>query len=379
MRKQGHVKQRMWLREAGVYGMLFGIPLVLLFPYTPWRPGADFNASVRTQAIDFVVGANRLNGPFTDSRACADLSFERFAKVQLPGTWKWKSLGGESDAVSTDVLWGGTVHFKNVKFQSLLLTKDTRVKMNWYEPSPTGVTVRVFYSAMPSAAAAMVFLTDKSIVEFTSSRFSESGKPENGRIQGSIDMRGLASLYPREDLSFPVSISPCAPGSAELSPPARSGEPAKPAAPQSSRALNTSGTLPAATDIPLSRGSRITFLTDDDSSAILGFDNTVQVTNAERKETLLEGQRLEIADVRDRSNGDPSQLSLQIKDGIAVRLLGRAGGLLVDGVDARPSQAEYLRAQKILSAWLTTAILLGSAALTVASRIKLVKLDEKDG
>jgi hypothetical protein len=32
-----------------------------------------------------------------------------------------------------------------------------------------------------------------------------------------------------------------------------------------------------------------------------------------------------------------------------------------------------------LSAWLVTSILVGSAALTVASRIKLVKLGEKEG
>jgi hypothetical protein len=103
------------------------------------------------------------------------------------------------------------------------------------------------------------------------------------------------------------------------------------------------------------------------------------VTNAERKETLLQGQRLEIAKTSDRSPEDPSQMSLQIKDGIAVAILGQAGVLRIDGVDARPSLAEYLRAQKVLSAWLTMAILVGSAALTVASRIKLFKLDEKDG
>ncbi len=53
--------------------------------------------------------------------------------------------------------------------------------------------------------------------------------------------------------------------------------------------------------------------------------------------------------------------------------------LSLDGRDIRPSLAEYLHAQKILSVWLATAILAGSAGLTIASRIKLVKLDGKDG
>ena len=254
------------------------------------------------------------------------------------------------------------------------------MRMNWYEPSPSGVTVKVLYGGIPPAPAATVFLDDKSTVEFSSSSLSESGKPESGAIHGSNDVRGLANLYPRGDLRFPVSVSLCTPGSLRTPAPARSTEHGGLAAAlQSPRAPETPRALPAAGRIPLSPGSGISFLTDDGASAILGFDNYLQVTNAERKETLLQGQRLEIAKTSDRSPEDPSQMSLQIKDGIAVAILGQAGVLRIDGVDARPSLAEYLRAQKVLSAWLTMAILVGSAALTVASRIKLFKLDEKDG
>jgi len=369
-------ERRKWLREAGVYAMLYGIPLVLLFPYTRFRPDAEFRASVRSQAVDFTVGSYHEPGPFIGG--CADVSFESLVRVQLPGVLKWRPLSSGVGGGSTDVLWGGIVRFRNVKFHSLLLTKGTQVRVNWYELSPSGVTVNVLYGAILSAPAATVFLDDKSTVEFSSSSFSESGKPNDGKIQGSSEKRGLASLYPRGDLRFPVSLSPCTP-SVKPSAPTRPSEPGAHAAVQSPQAPQTPRGLPTADRIPLLPGSGISFLTDDGGSGILGIDNSVQVTNSERKEILLQGQRLEIASLRDRSQKDSSQISLQIRDGIAVSLLGRAGVLEIDGADARPSLAEYLRAQKILSAWLVTSILVGSAALTVASRIKLVKLGEKEG
>jgi hypothetical protein len=360
--------------------LLYGIPLAVLFPYTRWRPDGVLKASVHTEAVEFTVGDYRRAGPFTGDE-CADVTFESFSKAELPGVAKWKPSGGEPGGGDTEALWGGTVAFRNVTFHSLLLTKGTRVRANWYEQIPGAVRMSVAYNAIPSSvAAATVFVNDKSTVDFTSS-FTESGSPVNGTIQSPIGVEGLAYLYPRADRRFPVSVAPCSPKPAEsVAPPAKPSGGTQgrrePVAAAVARAPETPAALPPVDGIPLMPDTRITFLTDEGASAIRGFDNTVEVTNAERKHTLLQGQKLEIAGVRNRSSGDPSQLALTIKDGIVARLLGRAGVLQIDGEDGRPSLAEYLRAEKVLSAWLATAILIGSALLTVASRIKLVKLDE---
>jgi hypothetical protein len=340
--------------------MLYGIPLLILFPYTRWRPDAEFQAAVHTEAVDFTVGAYKKAGPFVGG--CVDAYFGNFGRVELPGG-------------SPENLWGGKVRFRNVGFRSLFLTAGTQVRMLWYEASPDGVEVILTYKAMPSPPAATVFLTEKSTVEFQGSGFSESGVSQNGLIRVTSSGIGVASIYPQPDLRFPVSVTPC---SVTKPAPPVAAEAMKAAGTPQPKAVEKTAALPAADGIALASASAITFFTDDGESAIVGTTNSVQVRNTDRTETLLQGQRLEIAALSDRSPGYPSQISTRIKDGIDVNVLGRAGTLRIDGADARPSPAEYLRARKVLSAWLTTAILLGSALLTIVSRIKLVKLDEKD-
>ncbi len=360
-------KPSKWWREAGVYGLLYGIPFLILFPYTRWRPHAELQATVRTQAVDFTVGTYRKAGPFVGG--CVDIGFESFGNVKLPGAPRWKLLEGKSGGGNARGLWGGTVRFRHVDFRSLLLPRGTHVRMLWYEPSPLGVEMRVTYAAKPPAAAAEVFVNAKSTVEFHSSSVAEDGAPQNGWIEVPGDGLGMASVYPKEDLYLPVSVTPCAVAAVKAA--AGAADPLKGA--------EKAVALPPAEAIALSPGSRITFLTDDGESAIVGVNNAVQIRNAERKETVLRGQRLEIGGLENRSERDASQIGLQIvKDGIAANILGRAGVLRIDGEDARPSLAEYLRARRVLSTWLTTTILVGSALLTIASRIKLVKLDEKD-
>ena len=219
----------------------------------------------------------------------------------------------------------------------------------WYEQGPTGLRMVVHYRSALQAVPATVFLDAKSVIEFASCKMSKSEEPATGAIKVSSPQAGAVSLYPSSDLRLAVSITPLASG------------PGNPAV------------LPTQGDVPLLSGSRIRLLWKDES-AIIGFDNSLDVSNADRKETIVQGQVVEIAEIRDHSQ----IMSLEIKDGIAAKIKGRAGFLTVDKKDERPSPAEYLRAQKILSTWLTTAILIGTAGLTVASRIRLVKLAEKD-
>jgi hypothetical protein len=366
-------KPHRWLREAGVYAALYGIPLLVLFPFTRWRPDAEFQATTRSRAVEFTVGSYKKTGPFT--RVCSDVTFERLSQVVLPAAYQWKVDGGAGTGGTTDKLLGGRIRFRHVNFQSVLLTPGTRARLVWYESSPNGVEMRLTYPSSVANPAAALDLDADSTVEFSSSSFSESGALQSGSIRISGPDQGLAEVYAPSDLHFPVSVSPCTQPAASTQA-ARGSVPAKSAASKGEAAVKAKS-LPATGDIPLAPGSSIGFVTDAGESAILDGTNSVAIRNADRKETLFRGQRLEIGRLKDRSRRDPSTISVGIGDGLMVRVLGRAGIVDIDQADARPSVAEFLRAQRILSTWLATSILVGSALLTVASRVKLVRLDGK--
>ena len=368
-------KSSKWLREAGVYGLLYGIPLLILFPYPGWRPDARFQASVRTEAVDFTVSDYKKEGPFLGR--CVDIYLENFRQIELPGPQRWQRPDGTTAGGSTENLWSGRVRFRSVDFKSLLLTTGTHVRVVWYEPSPDGVTVMLTYAGKPAPFGAHVFLDERSTVEFQSSRFSESGPLQSGLIVARNTGHGVATIYPIAGSPFPISVSPCAAayGSPVAAKSSLLGPSTKLTSALHQQAAEKVPTLHPTDRLPLSPGSGMTFLTDAGDNALVGVNNIVQVRNAERKENLFLGQRLEIGRLEDQSLSDPSEITLQIKNGIMVNVLGRAGVLRIDGEDIRPSLAEFLRSRKVLSTWLTTSILLGSALLTIASRIKLVKRD----
>ena len=106
-------------------------------------------------------------------------------------------------------------------------------------------------------------------------------------------------------------------------------------------------------------------------SAIVGFENVVDILNAGRKQKVLQSQSLTIANLRAESRISDFRIG---RLGMTVDIQGTAGTLNVDGRDIRPSPVEYLRSNGILSTWITTSLLIGTAALTVATRFGLVKL-----
>jgi len=315
-----NLKRTSWLREAGVYLLLYGIPLIVLFPWTGWRPSADFVANVKTRAVSFTVGHYGGAG-FAGDRA--DVSFEGVDHAQLPEKASCTPPDGE-------------IRFRNVKFQSLPFPDGTKLRIEWYPQSPTGARMVVQYGNTPPGA--VVFLDDQS------SASTRSCAPGSKVL-------GNATIYPRPGEPLIVNVTPVSPDPKE--------------------------TVELAFD-----QSKKLFLGDHgltfrlpDQSAITGSDGYVQILNADRKEPVRPEQELRI----DALSAGTYVTDLRItKTGIAITIDGHAAVLSLDGRDLRPSPAEYLRAQKILSAWLTTAILVGSAGLTIASRIKLVKLDREE-
>src|ERR1035441_1912225 len=95
---------RVWLREAGIYALMYGIPLVLLFPWTGFRPDADFVASLKTSSVDLTVRHYDGVG-FAGGRA--DVSFEGIDRIEIPGS--------NSPCVPQQ----GRVQFSNVKLQAI--------------------------------------------------------------------------------------------------------------------------------------------------------------------------------------------------------------------------------------------------------------------
>lgn len=317
------MKRRTWLREAGVYLLMYGIPLAVLFPWSGWRPGAQFVATLKTRAVDFTVGRYQGAG-FAGDRA--DISFESFDHVELPD---------QASCAPVD----GKVQFRNVKFQSLPLPGDTKVRIEWYPQAPTGARMVVQYPGVPPQAK--VFLDDRS-----------SAAIGTCKLRGVGAGLGAAKVYPKAGQPLILNLDPVSPDSRK---------PVELAFDQSRQMY------------PAPHGLRFRL---PDQSAITGSDGNVLVLNADRKEPVRPEQELAI----DALGPGTRVTDLRIaKDGIAITIDGEAGVLTLDGRDIRPSLAEYLHAQKILSVWLATAILAGSAGLTVASRIKLVKLDGKDG
>jgi hypothetical protein len=123
----------------------------------------------------------------------------------------------------------------------------------------------------------------------------------------------------------------------------------------------------------LDEGSSISFLTNQGTNGIHAFDdNTLELANFSRK-MQIGREVVEIADV-DRDTR--ARVSADDK-GLTVQLKGASRRLLVAGMDQRPSWVEYLQARRDLTAWLTTAILIGGTALTVLTRLKLIRLEDK--
>jgi len=370
-------------RALLLYAVLFGIPLLILNPYKGPRPDAEFQAKIQTQAVSFVAGPNRDAGLLVKDQGRVDISFDGFEKVDLPSTEAWNPASGEGVGGTVDSLFGGSVRFRNVDLRRLATPAGTQVTLLWYEASKNGVTLRLFYGVAPRTA--MVALDEQSTVEFRGSRFAETGDSKEGTIHILHDGRGTAEVSPR-DGRLNVSVTPYAAGSDSLPHlPAPSEKPTL----ESTllRAIEQEKTKPAALPpedhVALLPGSGVSFLVDGspNGSAVVGDSNAVQIRNAERTETVLRGQSLEINKLTDRTRATPgkyfpSEISFQVKDdGILVNVLGRGGGLWIDGNDVRPSLAEYLRADKMLTIWLTTGILLGGYLVTILARTKLVKLD----
>jgi hypothetical protein len=307
-----------WKREAATYVLVYGIPLVLLFPGGWFRPDAEFQATVKAQAVDFTLDQYGEAGLFLGPMA--DISFDNIDHVEIPGG-PVRSLAG------------GRIRFRGVTFNSLLLPRGTGVRIEWYERSPTGVRMVVRYGQPLTAAAASVFLDKGSRVESTS-----------GTIDVSDAETGVSAVYARPDTRMAISLTPVD-------------------RPRGPKLIEQ--------DLPLLAQSPVRFTTEDRSS-IVGNDAVVQVVNADRKDPVFQRQRLEIGGLR----GGAVLTTLAVDNGIDVAVRGAAGTLRLEGRDLRPSPAEYLRAQKVLSTWITTSLLIGTAVLTVASRTRLIKLED---
>lgn len=333
-----------WGREVVVYALLYGIPLALLFPGFSIRPDAQFLANVRTMAVEFTLDDYRESGLFTGG--IVDVTFDNAARVELPRRAAWRRLNTARPEADIDGLTGGTVTFRGVRFQSLVLPPGTNVRVEWFAASPTGVRLLVRYSTPPVDEAATVFVGKRSVLQFSGARVTgeavAAGEVDVGRPNA-----GLARVYLSPDGLLSISITP------------------RPAMPPTGP-----GQLPAESNLRLLAGSAVSFENDDGGSAIFGDGNFLEVFNADRRSPVRASQTLQMADL-----APGTMMTLSVADGLAVAVRGVAGTLVLDEDDGRPSPAEYLRAQKVLATWITTSLLIGTAALTVASRIKLVKLE----
>jgi len=326
MTNQADSKKRLHrrlLHESLICLALFGVPALVLYPYTHWRPAAEFHATVRTRALKFTIGQDYTgSGLFTGGRA--DLVFEHFDRVKLRSGQEIK---------------GRRISFRNVRFQALPLVIGTQIVLQWDPGKPAGLSISASYGVAPPSPVRVFWDRDS------------QAESDSGPLTSAPD--GNADIYPAPDRPLTMSLDP------------HSDDPKKP------------GELIFDSSYPvyLSTKDPVLFM-QRSGSAVVGFENVVDILNAGRKQKVLQSQSLVIADL-----GVGSRISdLRIgKGGMTVDVQGTAGKLAVDGRDMRPSPVEYLRSNGILSTWVTTSLLIGTAALTVATRFGLVKLLGKGG
>ncbi len=325
--KRRTLRRRLW-QETLICVALFGGPALLLYPYTRWRPPAEFHATLRTGEVDFTLGVDYTGPPFF-AAGRTDLAFEQLDSVKLPSGTSLKLR---------------RIRFRNVEWRTLPLSQKTRVGLKWESSNPLGIGMAVRYSVSDSLAPPPAPVTV--FVDQDSSAESDDGPlklPPDGNVE----------IYPAKDRTITISLDPHV----------------EPSVKPSQLTFDTSYPVYLLADSSVLFNRRT-------GSAIVGFNSLVDVLNAGRKKKVFQSQSLILANLDSKTRISDLKIG---KAGIDVDVQGEAGTLKVDGEDLRPSPAEYLRSNGVLSTWLTTALLIGSAALTVASRFKLVKLLGKDG
>jgi hypothetical protein len=314
---------RRLLHEALICLALFGVPALALYPYTHWRPAAEFHANIHTREVTFTSGQDYTgSGLFAGGRA--DLEFEHFDRVKLP---------------SGEEIKGRRIEFHNVGFQALPLLSGTRIVLQWEQSKPAGLRILASYGAAPAPPVRVFW--DR----------SSQAESDSGVVTSASD--GNADIYPVQGYPLTINLDP------------HSGDPKKPG-----ELIFDSGD-----PVYLSTKDPVLFV-QGRHSAILGFENVVDVLNAGRKQKVLQSQVITIANLCADSRISDLRIG---KAGLTVDVQGTAGTLAVDGRDIRPSPVERLRSDGTLSTWITTSLLIGSVALTIATRFGLVKLLGKGG
>jgi len=377
-----------WWREPLVYGLTFGVPLLLLFPYYGLRPDAVFQARIQTSGVEFTMGDYHNAGLFASGDGRVDITFDGLDKVDLGRSEQWKPRHGNGAGGNTTSLMGGSVRFINVKLSGIYAASGTHVGLLWEVAAPTGVAMTIDYGGKPPVAAGQIEMDALSLVRFNGSVTSNAPSAHDGEIRISQEGAGPADVFADASGRLNISITPCPSATTDCAPVTSVGA-SKPV----TQSRTNVAPIPPEDHLALLPGSGITFLDARGESAILGDESAVELANADRKEAVLRGQVLKIGSLKERpatfpsKSRYPSKISLELnprgakdmKEGIAVNVLAQAGELRIDGDDKRPSAAEWLVKNKILSVWLATVILLGNALLTILTRANLLSWMKKGG
>jgi len=310
-----HLSRNRWRKEAGIAVLVFAGPLLLLCPYWPWRPATDFTATIRTDAIELKIGGETAARPFTS--LLANLTIDGADRIE--GAFE-------------QPLHCGRLVVTQAQISSLLLMPGTGAYIESRGPRGA-VRLQLRYPANLAQAPVQTFLSEGSSVHC------------DGEAR-TVDRSTPIKVFP-QSLELAVTMIPVAPG----------GGPAK---------------LADAFVPVLEEGSAVGFLTTQGANGVHLFaDNALNIASADRRVPVT--GTIEIADLHP---GTAAQISAE-DDGLTVRIKGSAGVLRIAGRDSRPSWAEYLRARTDVSAWIATAVLIGTTIMTVLSRLKLIQLEGK--
>jgi len=308
-------------REVLITGGLFAIPLLILFPYWPWKPSAEFVASIHSDAVTLKIGGGERPRADREARAFAS----NLVNLTIEGAEQFE-FSAESPRRCN------SFRVTHAQISSFLLMRGTTVYIQ--SQGRNGVRLQLQFPSDLSQAPLQLFMSDDSDVHCDGSAVTPAlpgpirAVPHNATLAvelAAVDMHGVAAHL-------------------------------------------TDAYVPALEDM-----SAISFATTSGANGIHPFDdNSLEVVNASRK-IQIGGEIVDIANVR-------ANTAVQIatdEDGLSVRIKGSARRLAIGGGDARPSWVEFMQTRHDVTAWLATAILIGSTALTVLTRLKLIQLEEK--
>jgi hypothetical protein len=344
-RKRNIGSKVLWLRiymalPFAAAALLLGIPYL-------WKRPVEVRVSVRVTRIDFDIRddcrlASSLPLSVLSVRNFEDVRFKRGvvetnAGASAGAAPAWRPFRAASELAVVPLDPTAQVTFRDVVLNTFDLPADSHISIKWTADDPRSAQ---FIVSGPSLKTEVSLST---VAEFSCERCSPPDLAEPGvtfRINSANEQ--IISLAGRSPLTTAFV------------------------------------TLSSASQPDLGNGyiriaSNVTFVehrpgSPDLSSSVIGNDGRIAIPEMKQEERV--GNR---EDLRVIPASDFAMRAIAIDNGIRLVLAGKAAQLSVQGRDLIPSWLEWLHARKAWVRYVEDIVLIGSALLSILTRLKIIR------